>query len=106
MRWITGSAGAITKMFAIDEVLFFQAQDKYVRVVTATDEVQIRTPLRDLLGVLDPEAFWQIHRGVIVRAGAIRKIETNADGRLLLHVKGRAELLPVSNAFQYRFKPM
>jgi DNA-binding LytR/AlgR family response regulator len=106
LRWITGSAGLTTKMFGIDEVLFFQAQDKYVRVVTATDEVQIRTPLRELLGTLDPDTFWQIHRSVIVRAGAIRKLEANADGKLQLHVKGRVEILPVSSAFHHRFKPM
>lgn len=106
IHWITGSAGSVTKMFGIDEVLFFQAQDKYVRVVTAADEVHIRTPLRELLAALDPQAFWQVHRSVIVRAGAIHRIETDDAGRLHLRVKGRAELLPVSNAFQYRFKPM
>ena len=106
IRWITGSAGNITKMFGIDEVLFFQAQDKYVRVATLEDEVQIRTPLRELLGSLDPEAFWRIHRSVIVRAAAIHRIEADSEGRLHLRVKGRADLLPVSSAFQYRFKPM
>jgi DNA-binding LytR/AlgR family response regulator len=106
VRWITGSAGNVTKMFGIDDVLFFQAQDKYVRVVTADDEVQIRTPLRELLEALDSETFWQIHRSVIVRAGAIHRIEADGDGRLQLRVKGRADVLPVSNAFQYRFKPM
>lgn len=106
LRWITGSAGLTTKMFGIDEVLFLQAQDKYVRVVTATDEVQIRTPLKELLAALDPDAFWQIHRSVIVRVAAIGKIEANEEGRLLLHVRGRAETLPVSNAFHYRFRPM
>jgi DNA-binding LytR/AlgR family response regulator len=106
IRWITGSAGNVTRVLGIDEVLFFAAQDKYVRVVTANDEVQIRTPLRDLLQALDPEAFWQIHRSVIVRAGAIHRIETGADGRMKLSVKGRTEELPVSQAFQFRFKPM
>lgn len=106
IRWITGSAGNITKMFGIDEVLFFQAQDKYVRVATLEDEVQIRTPLRELLAALDPEAFWRIHRSVIVRAAAIHRIELDADGKLNLRVKGRTDVLPVSSAFQYRFKPM
>jgi DNA-binding LytR/AlgR family response regulator len=106
MRWITGSAGHVTRVLSINEVLFFAAQDKYVRVVTAEDEVQIRTPLRELLAALDPEAFWQIHRSVIVRAGAIHRIETGADGRMKLTVKGRTEELPVSQAFQFRFKPM
>ena len=106
IRWITGSAGNITKMFGIDEVLFFQAQDKYVRVATLEDEVQIRTPLRELLASLDPEAFWRIHRSVIVRAAAIHRIEADAEGKLHLRVKGRSDVLPVSSAFQYRFKPM
>ena len=98
--------GNITKMFGIDEVLFFQAQDKYVRVVTLEDEVQIRTPLRELLAALDPEAFWRIHRSVIVRAAAIHRIELDAEGKLQLRVKGRTDVLPVSSAYQYRFKPM
>jgi DNA-binding LytR/AlgR family response regulator len=106
IRWITGSAGHVTRVLGINEVLFFAAQDKYVRVVTTDDEVQIRTPLRELLVELDPEAFWQIHRSVIVRAGAIHRIETGVDGRMKLTVKGRAEELPVSQAFQFRFKPM
>jgi DNA-binding LytR/AlgR family response regulator len=106
MRWITGSTGHVTRVLGINEVLFFAAQDKYVRVVTADDEIQIRTPLRELLAALDPEAFWQIHRSVIVRAGAIHRIETGADGRMKLSVKGRTEELPVSQAFQFRFKPM
>jgi DNA-binding LytR/AlgR family response regulator len=106
IRWITGNTGRVTKMFAIDEVLFFQAQDKYVRVVTATDELQIRQPLRELVASLDPEMFWQVHRSVIVSARAIRKVEPDSDGRLMLHVKGRPDLLPISNAFQHRFKPM
>jgi DNA-binding LytR/AlgR family response regulator len=106
IRWITGSAGLVTRVLGINEVLFFAAQDKYVRVVTADDEVQIRTPLRELLAALDPEAFWQVHRSVIVRAGAIHRIETGDDGRMKLSVKGRTEELPVSQAFQFRFRPM
>jgi DNA-binding LytR/AlgR family response regulator len=106
IRWITGSAGRVTKMFPIEEVLFFQARDKYVRVATAEDEVQIRTPLRELLASLDPEEFWRIHRSVIVRAAAIHRIEADGDGALQLRVRGKDELLPVSSAFQYRFRPM
>ena len=106
IRWITGTVGNVTKMFAVDEVLFFQAQDKYVRVVTASDEVHIRMPLRDLLATLPSDAFWQIHRSVIVRASAIHRIERVDDGRLQVRLKDHAELLPVSNAFQYRFRPM
>jgi DNA-binding LytR/AlgR family response regulator len=106
IKWITASVGNTMKMFAIDEVLFFQAQDKYTRVVAADSEGHIRTPLKELLAALDSESFWQVHRSVIVRVGAIRSVEKAEDGKLHLKVRGHAEVLPVSSAFNYRFKGM
>ena len=106
IKWITASVGNSMKMFAVDEVLFFQAQDKYTRVVTADSEGHIRTPLRELLPALDSEAFWQVHRSVIVRVGAIRSVEKDELGKLRLVVRGHDGTLPVSSAFQYRFRGM
>jgi DNA-binding LytR/AlgR family response regulator len=106
IKWITASVGNSVKMYSIDEVLFFQAQDKYTRVVTAGSEGHIRTPLKELLAALDSQTFWQVHRSVIVRVGAIRAVEKDADGKLLLVVRGHSDVLPVSSAFQYRFRGM
>lgn len=106
IKWITVSTGKSVKMFSIDEVLFFQARDKYTRVVTAGGEGNIRTPLKELLSVLDSEVFWQVHRSTIVRVGAIRTAAKGDDGKLNLSVRGHAEVLPVSSAFQYRFRGM
>ena len=106
IKWITASVGNAVKMFSIDEVLFFQAQDKYTRVVTADNEGHIRTPLKELLPSLDSETFWQVHRSVIVRVGAIHSVEKADDGKLQLSVRGHAEVLPVSSAFQHRFRGM
>lgn len=106
IKWITASIGNSVKMFSIDEVLFFQAQDKYTRVVTADSEGHIRTPLKELLAALDSSAFWQVHRSVIVRVAAIRAVEKDAEGKLSLSVRGRPDVLPVSSAFQYRFRGM
>jgi DNA-binding LytR/AlgR family response regulator len=106
IKWITAAVGNATKMYSIGEVLFFQAQDKYTRVVTADSEGHIRTPLKELLTALDSECFWQVHRGVIVRVGAIRAVEKDADGKLQLTLRGRAEVLPVSSAFHHRFRGM
>jgi len=106
IKWITASVGNTVKRFSIDDVLFFQAQDKYTRVVTADSEGHIRTPLKELLSSLDSEQFWQVHRSVIVRVGAIRTVEKEDDGRLHLSVRGYAETLPVSSAFQHRFRGM
>ncbi|HKR35330.1 MAG TPA: LytTR family DNA-binding domain-containing protein [Steroidobacteraceae bacterium] len=106
IKWITASVGNAVKMFSIDEVLFFQAQDKYTRVVTVDSEGNIRTPLKELTGALDSETFWQVHRSVIVRVGAIRAVEKGEDGKLQLTVRGRTDVLPVSSTFQHRFRGM
>jgi DNA-binding LytR/AlgR family response regulator len=106
IRWITVSVGNSVKMYSIDEVLFFQAQDKYTRVVTATSEGHIRTPLKELVAALDSETFWQVHRSVLVRVGAIHAVEKGDDGKLQLTVRGRSDVLPVSSTFQHRFRGM
>jgi DNA-binding LytR/AlgR family response regulator len=106
IKWITASVGNSVKMYSIDEVLFFQAQDKYTRVATADSEGHIRTALKELLPSLDSQAFWQVHRSVIVRVGAIRAVEKDADGKLQLFLRGRDDVLPVSGAFQHRFRGM
>ena len=106
LRWITASVGDSVRLFPIEEVLYFQAQDKYTRVVTASDEAIIRTPLKELLEGLDPEQFWQVHRSVIVRASAVERLRKDELGRLALTLRGRRERLPVSQAFQQRFRGM
>lgn len=106
IKWITASVGNSTKMFDIDDVLFFQAQDKYTRVVTADSEGHIRMPLKELLAALDSDTFWQVHRSVIVRVGAIREVQKDQDGKLQLSVRDHADTLPVSSAFQHRFRGM
>ena len=106
LKWISASVGDTIKMFAIDDVQFFQAQDKYVRVVTDTDEAIIRTPLKELMVGLDPEIFWQVHRSLLVRANAIQRVKRDDLGKFHLYLKGSAEILPISGAFQHRFKAM
>lgn len=106
LRWISASAGDTIKMFGIDEVLFFQSDEKYTRVVTATDEAHIRRPLREIAEGLDGEEFWQVHRGLIVRAGAIARALRGEDGRISLQLKGHPERLQVSQAWAWRFRPM
>lgn len=106
IKWITASVGNSTRMFSAEEVLFFQARDKYTRVVTADSEGHIRTPLKELAAALDPEEFWQVHRSVIVRVGAILAVTKDDEGRPQLTVRGRTDVLPVSSAFQHRFRGM
>jgi DNA-binding LytR/AlgR family response regulator len=106
LKWVKASVGDTVKMFPIEEVLFFQAQDKYVRVVTSSGESVIRTPLKELARQLDGEMFWQIHRSILVRANAIDRVQKDALGHFHARLKGHAEMLPVSVPYQSRFRSM
>jgi len=103
---IQAGAGAHIDLVPVDEVLCFEAADKYVRVLTAEREYLIRTPLKELCDQLDPEVFWQIHRSTLVRASAIRAALRDESGRLQLQLRGRAERLSVSRLYAHRFKAM
>ena len=106
IQWITASIGNTTKMIAIGDVLFFQAQDKYTRVVTAKEEALIRTTLRELTERLNDNLFWQVHRSTVVQVSAIESVQRDEMGKLTLRIKGSKEMVPVSSAFNYRFKAM
>lgn len=106
IRWISAAIADTVRMIGIDEVVYFQAQDKYVRVVCHDGEALIRTPVKELIAGLDPDAFWQVHRGVIVRVAAIDRVRRDAFGKSWLHLRGRDEPLPVSAAFLHRFRGM
>ena len=86
-------------MVPVEEVIYFEAADKYVRVLTAEREVLIRTPLKDLLLQLDPGRFWQIHRSTVVRANAIESFTRDETGKMFVQVRGRRERLAVSRSY-------
>lgn len=105
-RWITAALGNATKLFPVEDILFFKADEKCTRVVTRTEEAVIRTSLKELLTGLDPDAFWQIHRGFIVQVRAIKHVRRTDLGAIQVSIKSCSEILPVSQAFQYRFRGM
>ncbi|CAM8666570.1 LytT Response regulator of the LytR/AlgR family [Comamonadaceae bacterium] len=100
------SSGSQIRMVPIEEVLYFEAADKYVRVLTRDREHLLRTALKDLLPQLDPQVFWQVHRGTVVRATAIDTVSRDDAGRLSLHLRDRDDKLPVSRLYAHRFKAM
>ncbi len=106
LRWVSANVGDTIKLFGIDEVLFFQSDEKYTRVVTASDEAHVRKPLKEIADGLDPEVFWQVHRGTLVRASEITRAVRDELGRYTLHLKHHKETLAVSQAWAWRFRPM
>ena len=106
LKWIRASLGASMRMIAVDDVIYFQAGDKYTRVITAEGEALIRKPIKDLFDALDPEAFWQIHRGTIVNLRAIARVDRDWRGEPVIVLRDRDEKLSVSRTFAHRFKSM
>ena len=102
----SGSQGNTLQMVPIADVLYFEAADKYIRVVTAKGEYLIRTPLKDLLQQLNSQTFWQIHRGTVVRASAIHTVLRDAQGKLTLTLHGSKDSLAVSRLYSHLFKAM
>lgn len=103
-RPIQASVGKEIKLIQPDEVVFFESDTRYTRVVTADQEALIRTPLKELIASLDAEVFWQVHRSVLVNSRHIASAVRVDENNMVLTLKGRGEKLPVSRQFQGLFK--
>jgi DNA-binding LytR/AlgR family response regulator len=106
LRWIKASLGASMRLIPVDEVVYFHAEDKYTKVVTTDGEALIRKTIKELFDELDPELFWQVHRGTIVNLRAIARVERDYRDQPLVILKARPEKLTVSRTFAHLFKAM
>jgi DNA-binding LytR/AlgR family response regulator len=106
LQWIKATLGQNLRLIPVADVLFFQSDDKYTRVVTVDNEALIKTPIRELLDGLDPAAFWQIHRSTVVNANAIAAVTRDFRGQAHVKIKGKDESLVVSRIYSHLFKQM
>ncbi len=106
LRWINASEGSNVRLITVDEILYFQADNKYTLVMTADHESVIRKPIKELIAQLDPDIFWQIHRSTVVNVNAIQALHKTLAGTLEVRLKKRSELLPVSAPYAHLFKQM
>jgi DNA-binding LytR/AlgR family response regulator len=104
--WLTASRGQETKLILVDDVAYFQADSKYTVVMTEQGEALLRKPIRDLLEMLDPNVFKQIHRSTIVNLRAIAAITRDETGRGCIRLRNRPETLAVSQPFMALFRTM
>jgi DNA-binding LytR/AlgR family response regulator len=110
LRWVRASKGELMQQIAVDEVLYFHADDKYTCVRTAQAEHLIRTPIAELAAQLDPALFCQVHRSTIVNLRHLEGTRRDEASRLFVRIKGlpagRVQELPVSRAYVHLFKAM
>jgi DNA-binding LytR/AlgR family response regulator len=106
LQWIKATVGQSLRLIPVSDVLFFQSDEKYTRVVMADGEALIKTPIRELLDGLDTEVFWQIHRSTIVNAHAIAGVTRDFRGQAHVKVRGKPDTLVVSRIYSHLFKQM
>jgi DNA-binding LytR/AlgR family response regulator len=106
IRWITSSQGQELRLITVEEICYFQSDNKCTRVVTSDRESMIYRSIKDLADVLDPSTFWLIHRGTIVNIRHICGIARDSRGALRLKLKSRDETLPVSAPHAHLFRQM
>jgi len=104
LRWLRASLRDEVRLVAIDDVVAFEAADKYLRVLTREDEALVRLPLKNLLERLPPDEFWQIHRGTVVRVREIARTTRTLTGKRVVHLRSRPERFEVSRAFAHLFR--
>jgi DNA-binding LytR/AlgR family response regulator len=106
LRWINAPHKNTVRLINVDDVLYFQSDRGYTRVVTADGDWLIKRSLAELQAELDPACFWPVHRSTIVNASAIDGVTRNLRGRVTLNLKSRSERLPVSEAHEHLFRRM
>ena len=110
LRWIRAQAGKTVRVIAIEDVDFLRSDTKYTivgwRDGKRPTEAVVRTPLKELLDQLDPDRFAQVHRSVVVNLRAISQVVRHDNETAEIHLKGRAEILPVSRNYLHLFRQM
>jgi len=101
---LQASVGREVRLIRCDEVIYFESDARYTRVVHEGGDALIRTPLKELLAQLDEQLFWQVHRSVIVNHRHVAAAVRVDEGHMHLTLRGRPETLPVSRHFQGLFK--
>jgi DNA-binding LytR/AlgR family response regulator len=106
LKWIRAGVGNTIHNIAIEDVLYFEAEDKYTRVITKQFESLVRIAISELEAQLDSQIFQRVHRGTIVNLRAIKSIHKNELGALELVIEGRKETVAVSRAHAGAFRQM
>ena len=106
LEWLKASRKDNIHIIPIADVLCFHAEDKYTTAITHEGEFVIRTPIKDLAQQLDPQNFWQVHRSSIVNVSAIKHVNKDITGKMVVHLNNIKRPVAVSRSFQTLFKQM
>ena len=105
LQWIKASVGTQVRLIHVDDVVYFESDAKYTRVVTGDGEALIRMPLKQLADQLDPQWFWQVHRSSVVNLRQVLSV-VRIDENMEVILKDRPERIKVSLQYQALFRQM
>lgn len=106
LRWLRAQVGQTVRMVAVEEVCCLQSADKYTLALTRDAELLLRTPLKELVAQLDPQQFWQVHRGAVVNVRQIVAAHHSVLGKVTLTLRDRPEKIAVSRSYTHLFRQM
>jgi len=106
LQYVRVSRGELVLQVAVDDVLYFRAEDNYTCVHTRDAEYLIRLTIAELAARLDPARFVQIHRATIVNLAHVSGTRRDEASRLFVQIRGHARELPVSRAYVPLFRAM
>lgn len=111
LRWLRVSVGQTLRLIDVADIDFLRSDEKYTRVAWRDEhgrpaEALVRTPLKELCAQLDPQRYVQVHRAVVVNLAAVSHLTREASDTALIHLKGRADTLPVSRSYLHLFRQM
>jgi DNA-binding LytR/AlgR family response regulator len=111
LRWLRASVGATVRLIEVKDIDFLRSEDKYTLIAYRDDagkpqEAVVRIPLKELIPQLDASHFAQVHRSVVVNLCAVSHVTRGENETAEVHLKGRAETLPVSRTYLHVFRQM
>lgn len=79
----------------VEELLYIESSGNYIKIHTTKETISIRAKISDLLAVLPPEGFLQVHKSFAV---AIRHISSVEGNRLWIG----EEVIPIGKLYKLR----
>jgi DNA-binding LytR/AlgR family response regulator len=106
LQWIKASVGSSTRLIPVEQIAYLRSDEKYTLVAWSGGEALIRRTIRELADELDPQHFVQVHRSTIVNLHHVEQVQRGLNETAEVHLRGRAETLPVSRSYLHVFRQM
>lgn len=105
LEWLQVAVGTQIRMVHVDDVLYFESDTKYTRVVADGCDGLIRLSLKELTEQLSGNNFQQTHRSTLVNRRHVHAVHRKGEV-VEIEMKGVKDRLKVSLANHHLFRAM